>query len=61
VIDPRLLSNQIEAVSNHLGKAVAHAMYEPDMASHYVTKAKRIIEEIEREIFWASRRSGEVK
>ncbi len=61
MIDPRLMHDRIEMVSQQLGYAVAHATRDPDLAMFHTDKAQRVVDEIKREVYWASRRSGEVR
>ena len=57
----RQMHDLIEAVSNNLGKAVAHHHADKDMAFFYIEKAQKVMDELRREIFLATHRSGEVR
>jgi hypothetical protein len=41
--------------------AVAFATNNSELAMHHIDKVQSLLDEIKREVFWASRRSGEVK
>ncbi len=57
--DTRLIKDQIAAVVGQLDKAMLQMDSDDGLSLLHCRKAREIIEEIEREIYWSKRRSGE--
>ncbi len=54
----RLMHDQKEQIEALLDKVIANAR-DADMACYHIERARKVLDEMQREVFWGNRKSGE--